>query len=163
RDGLDRRDAELYAAAAQGHVRRARRLATDPEARARRHDGLQSPTRLPRPAPGFPAARRPIRDAPAQAAGPHTGPPAPPPPAAATRLLEKRQKTRDTRAQRDSLDRALVDLAAFYRDALAAGFGARVPPIHPDMAETTRAAAGRLSAESLLRRIDAILECRKAI
>lgn len=32
---------------------------------------------------------------------------------------------RDTRAQRDSLDRALVDLAA-----LAAGFGARVPPNH---------------------------------
>ena len=32
--------------------------------------------------------------------------------------LEKRQKSRATRTQRDALDRALVDLAAFYRDVL---------------------------------------------
>ena len=33
--------------------------------------------------------------------------------------LERRQKSRATRAQRDALDRALVDLAGFYRDVLA--------------------------------------------
>ncbi len=32
--------------------------------------------------------------------------------------LERRQKSRATRTQRDALDRALVDLAAFYRDVL---------------------------------------------
>lgn len=185
RDGLDRREAELYAAAAQGHVGRARRLATDADARARRHEVLQIPRRLTGLGACFTAAVELIEAAEAEAAGTYTEQSAAEKEALETALgkggtgkgasraargsaaamkeLEKRQKTRDTRAQRDSLDRALVDLAAFYRDALAAGFGARVPPIHPDMAETTRAAAGRFSAESLLRRIDAILECRKAI
>lgn len=196
RDGLDRREAELYAAAAQGHVGRARRLATDADARARRHDVLQIPRRLTGLGACFTAAVELIEAAEAEAAGTYTersaaekealetalgkggtgkgASKAARGSAAAMKELEKRQKTRDTRAQRDSLDRALVDLAAFYRDALAASFGvlagpgterrgARIPPIHPDMVETTRAAAGRFSAESLLRRIDAILECRKAI
>ena len=199
RDGLDRREAELYAAAAQGHVGRARRLATDAEARRRRHEVLQIPRRLTGLGACFTAAVELIEAAEAEAAGTYTEQSAAEKQALETALgkggtgkgaskaargsaaamkeLEKRQKTRDTRAQRDSLDRALVDLAAFYRDALAASFGVlaapgahdgssggrRIPPIHPDMVETTRAAAGRLSAESLLRRIDAILECRQAI
>jgi DNA polymerase-3 subunit delta' len=185
RDGLDRREAELYAAAAQGHVGRARRLATDAEARAKRHDVLQIPRRLTGLGACFTAAVELIEAAEAEASGVYTersaaekealetalgkggtgkgASKAARGSAAALKELEKRQKTRDTRAQRDSLDRALVDLAAFYRDALAAGFGARVDPIHIDMADTTRAAAAKLSAESLLRRIDAILECRKAI
>ena len=36
------------------------------------------------------------------------------------------QKSRATRIKRDSLDQALLDLAAFYRDVLAIQFGARV-------------------------------------
>jgi DNA polymerase-3 subunit delta' len=185
RDGLDRREAELFAAAAQGHVGRARRLATDAEARAKRHDVLQIPRRLTGLGACFTAAVELIEAAEAEASGTYTeqsvaekealetalgkggtgkgASKAARGSAAALKELEKRQKTRDTRAQRDSLDRALVDLAAFYRDALAAGFGARVDPVHPDMADTTRAAASKLSAESLLRRIDAILNCRRAI
>ncbi len=42
--------------------------------------------------------------------------------------LEKRQKSRATRAQRDALDRALVDLAGFYRDVLASRAAARRSP-----------------------------------
>jgi DNA polymerase III subunit delta' len=185
RDGLERREAELYASAAQGHVGRAKRLATDAEARSRRHDVLGIPRRLSSLGACFTAAVELIEAAEAEAANTYTersvserealetalgkggtgkgASKAARGSAAALKDLEKRQKTRDTRAQRDSLDRALVDLAAFYRDALSIGFGARTAPVHPDMAETARAAARSLSAESLLRRIDAILECRKAI
>ena len=46
--------------------------------------------------------------------------------AGALRDLEGRQKSRATRVQRDSLDRALLDLAGFYRDVLAVQLGADV-------------------------------------
>ena len=41
--------------------------------------------------------------------------------AGAMKDLERRQKSRATRLKRDALDRALVDLAGFYRDVLALG------------------------------------------
>ena len=44
---------------------------------------------------------------------------------AAERELEKPQKSRNTRTQRDAIDRALVDLAGFYRDALVVGASAQ--------------------------------------
>jgi DNA polymerase-3 subunit delta' len=77
--------------------------------------------------------------------------------------LERRQKSRATRTQRDALDRALVDLAGFYRDVLAAQFGAPVAPVHTDAAEAAVAAAARWSPESTLRRVEAVLACREAI
>ena len=40
--------------------------------------------------------------------------------------LEDRQKSRATRLKRDALDRALLDLAAFYRDVLVVQLGADV-------------------------------------
>src|SRR5262249_60205468 len=46
--------------------------------------------------------------------------------AGAMRELEDRQKSRATRLKRDALDRALLDLAAFYRDVLAVQVGAEV-------------------------------------
>ena len=46
--------------------------------------------------------------------------------AGALRDLEDRQKSRATRLKRDALDRALLDLAAFYRDVLAVQVGAAV-------------------------------------
>ena len=48
--------------------------------------------------------------------------------------LERRQKSRQTRASRDALDRALIDLATYFRDALlvsaGAGRGAGQPSGH---------------------------------
>ncbi|OBK96844.1 hypothetical protein A5645_07705 [Mycobacterium asiaticum] len=38
--------------------------------------------------------------------------------AGAIKDLERRQKSRQTRASRDALDRALIDLATYFRDAL---------------------------------------------
>jgi DNA polymerase-3 subunit delta' len=77
--------------------------------------------------------------------------------------LEKRQKSRATRAQRDALDRALVDLAAFYRDVLLRHAGSDVVPAHPDYADDVTAVARRVDSAGALQRLDAILACREAL
>ena len=134
------------AAAAQGHVGRARRLARDPEARARREAVLAVPRRLTGVGACFDAASALIEAAEAEAAASVAETDAAERAALETALgaggtgrgaagairgaagqlkdLEKRQKSRATRAQRDALDRALVDLAGFYRDVLTIGAGA---------------------------------------
>jgi DNA polymerase III subunit delta' len=88
--------------------------------------------------------------------------PARAPRAAAEKELERRQKSRQTRTQRDAIDRALVDLAGFFRDALVAGSGARVPLANPDRADDVLRAAA-WGPESLLRRLEAVLACRTAL
>jgi DNA polymerase-3 subunit delta' len=82
---------------------------------------------------------------------------------AAERELERKQKSRNTRTQRDAIDRALVDLAGFFRDALVAGSGAAVPLSNPDRDADIRRAAAEWSAESVLRRLEAVLACRTAL
>ena len=83
--------------------------------------------------------------------------------AGALKELEKRQKSRGTRTQRDALDRALVDLAAFYRDVLTLQLGAGAALVHGDLAEQAATIARATAPEGTLRRIDAVLACRTAI
>jgi DNA polymerase-3 subunit delta' len=83
--------------------------------------------------------------------------------AAAVKDLEKRQKSRATRMQRDALDRALVDLAGFYRDVLLAQAGSAARPAHPDVAADVSVVAARLDQPSALRRLEQVLACREAI
>ena len=185
RDGVDPATARWASRVAQGHVGRARRLARDPQAQARRRAVLSVPRSLSRIAACFDAADSLIRATEDEAAaattdlsvreteelkqalgGGGTGKGA----AAAARGtagqikdLERRQKSRATRAQRDALDRALVDLAAFYRDVLMLKLGAPVSLVHADVTDLAEAAAAKWTAESALRRIEAILACREAI
>ena len=77
--------------------------------------------------------------------------------------LERRQKSRATRTQRDALDLALIDLAGFYRDVLIREMGAPVAAVHADAAEVAEQAASRWTPEGTLRRLEAILACREAI
>src|SRR5271156_3893886 len=78
--------------------------------------------------------------------------------------LERRQKSRQTRASRDALDRALIDLATYFRDALlVAASAGGVRPNHPDMAAQIGSMAAHVSADRLLRCIEAVLECREAL
>jgi DNA polymerase-3 subunit delta' len=185
RDDTDDATAGWAAAAAQGHVGRARRLARDPQARSRRDAVLAVPRRLTGVGACFDAANALIEAAEAEAAALVSEMDSSERAALETALgaggtgrgaagaargsagqlkdLERRQKSRATRAQRDALDRALVDLAAFYRDVLARSFGAPVTPIHADTADLAAAAAERWSAESTLRRLEAVLACRSAI
>jgi DNA polymerase-3 subunit delta' len=185
RDGTDPAQAAWAAAAAQGHVGRARRLANDPQARARREAVLAIPRQLTGLGACFDAANALIAASEAEAAAISseldareraeletalgaggTGKGA----AGAVRGsagilkdMERRQKSRATRAQRDALDRALIDLAGFYRDVLIRRFGAPVAPVHADAAGMAESAAQRWTAESALRRLQAILACREAI
>jgi DNA polymerase-3 subunit delta' len=185
RDGVDQRSAAWAAAASQGHVGRARRLARDPEARSRREAVLAVPRRLVGIGACYEAAAALVAatDAEASAAiseadarersdmeralgAGGTGKGA----ASAFRGaagvlkdLERRQRSRATRAKRDALDRALVDLAGFYRDVLTVGLGAPVGPVHVDAVADARAAARKWSPDSTLRRLEAVLACREAI
>ncbi|EUA23068.1 putative dNA polymerase III, delta prime subunit [Mycobacterium xenopi 4042] len=78
--------------------------------------------------------------------------------------LERRQKSRQTRASRDALDRALIDLATYFRDSLMVATGAHtVRANHPDMADRAAAMAAHASPERLLRCIEAVLQCREAL
>jgi DNA polymerase-3 subunit delta' len=185
RDGTDAGTASWAAAAAQGHVGRARRLARDPQARSRRDAVLAVPRRLTGVGACFDAANALIEAAEAEAVATVSETDAAERAALETALgaggtgkgaagaargvagqlkdLERRQRMRATRAQRDALDRALVDLAGFYRDVLARKFGAPIASIHLDTAELSAAAAQRWSAESALRRLEAVLACRTEI
>ncbi|OLE21586.1 MAG: DNA polymerase III subunit delta' [Actinobacteria bacterium 13_1_20CM_3_71_11] len=185
RDGTPQHTALWAAAAAQGHVGRARRLARDPQARARRDAVLAIPRRLTGIGACFDAASALIEAAEAEAVanvvevdqkekdelstalgvgGTGKGAAAAGRGAsAALKDLERRQKSRATRAQRDALDRALVDLAGFYRDVLVRTLGASVAPVHVDATDTAGQAANRWTPEAALRRLSAVLACREAI
>lgn len=183
-DGVDGPTARWAAAAAQGHIGRARALATDPDARAARDAVLAIPRALTGLAACFDAADTLLaateresattadldaaeRDELATALGAGgTGKGATAATrgsAAALKELERRQKTRATRVQRDALDRALTDLAGFYRDVLAATLRAPVPPVHADATDLTTRAATRWTPRDVLHRLEAILACREAI
>ncbi|SDN50386.1 DNA polymerase III subunit delta' [Geodermatophilus sp. DSM 45219] len=186
RDGVDPALAAWSAAAAGGHVGRARHLARDEDARLARKAVLDVPVSLVSLAACLNAAddlvgaaKEESDKASAELDGAETeavkqslgvgarGPGV----AAASRgagqlkELEKRQKSRATRLGRDSLDRALVDLAALYRDALvvATSGGGDVTLAHPDRRADAEELARRIGPEGALRRIDAVLECRTAL
>jgi DNA polymerase-3 subunit delta' len=185
-DGLPADDARWAASVSGGHVGRARRLATDPEARTRRLRALSLARDAATPSRAYAAAEEMVAVAEAEAlalttgrneaeieelktalgaggtgkgtAGTMRGS------AGALKELENRQKSRKTRASRDALDRALIDLATYFRDALLVSSGATgVTANHPDMAEKVAAMAAHASPDKLLRCIEAVLECREAL
>ncbi|TCK01118.1 DNA polymerase III subunit delta' [Nocardia alba] len=188
RDQLDEKTADWAASVSGGHVGRARRLATDEDARQRRKRALALVTATERPGAAYLAADELVKSADDEAklmsadrddrereelatalgAG-GTGKGS----ASATRGsagvlkdLERRQKSRATRTGRDALDRALIDIAGMYRDALAMRFAGRGVPItltHPDMTDEITDLATSVRPEGLLRSIDAVLACREAL
>ncbi|MFD3706699.1 DNA polymerase III subunit delta' [Nocardia sp. NPDC058658] len=188
RDQLDPKTADWAASVSGGHVGRARRLATDEDARQRRKRALALVVATERPGAAYLAADELVKSADDEAklmsadrddrerdelatalgAG-GTGKGA----GTATRGsagvlkdLEKRQKSRATRTGRDALDRALIDIAGMYRDALAMRFAGRGTPItltHPDMSSEITDLATSVRPEGLLRSIDAVLACREAL
>jgi DNA polymerase III subunit delta' len=185
RSGIDGATAAWAAAAGQGHVGRSRRLAVDDAAREHRATVLAIPASLTSLRACVQAADQLVSAAKAEAdavsgerdadelealntalgigatgkgtAASVRGT------AGAIKDLEKRQKSRATRTVRDSLDRALVDLAAFYRDVLLVHAGADGPRAHPDFDDDVRAVAAQVPPAGVLRRIDAVLACRTAL
>ncbi len=189
RDGIEADQALWAAQVCAGHVGRARRLATDEDARQLRSMVLQIPAELRTIGDVYVAADKLVGTAKGEAkhlsegrdaaemenlkmalgAG-GTGKGA----MAAARGtvgvvkdLERRQKSRATRTQRDVLDRALIDLSGFYRDVISVSFGSAdgSPPhlLNPDIRRDIEISAQRIKADGALRRLDAILECRESI
>jgi DNA polymerase-3 subunit delta' len=185
-DGLAEDDAYWAAAVSGGHVGRARRLATDPEARDRRSRALALARDAATPSRAYAAVEELVASAEGESralnvgrdeaeteelstalgaggtgkgtAGALRGS------AGALKELEKRQKSRQTRSSRDALDRALIDLATYFRDALMVSGGAgAVTASHPDMADRVAALAAYASQDRLLRCIEAVLACREAL
>jgi DNA polymerase-3 subunit delta' len=185
-DGLPEADARWAASVSGGHVGRARRLAVDEQARERRQRALALARDAATPSRAYAAAEELVATAEAEAvslttdrneveaeelrtalgaggtgkgtAGTMRGA------AGALKDLEKRQKSRKTRASRDALDRALIDLATYFRDALLVSSGAgHIAPNHPDMGERVAAMAAHAPPEKLLRCIEAVLDCREAL
>jgi DNA polymerase-3 subunit delta' len=185
RDGVDPASALAAARAAQGHIGRARRLATDPDAARRRQDVLTVPSRVTSLGPALAAAAAlvkaaeqeaaaateeldmPEREALRQAFGEgSTGKgvaKAVRGAAGALKDLEDRQKSRATRLKRDALDRALLDLAAFYRDMLTVQLGADVELASAGYEAELRRLAAASAPESTVRRIRAIMACRERL
>jgi DNA polymerase III subunit delta' len=185
RDGIDPARALTAARAAQGHIGRARRLATDPGARKRRDEVLAVPLRASSLGPALAAAAalvrtaeeeaqavtgeldEPEREAMRQAFGEgSTGKgvaKAVRGAAGALRDLEDRQKSRATRVKRDSLDRALLDLAGWYRDVLMIQVGAGIELANADHEDGLRELAASSGPEATLHRIQAIMRCRERL
>jgi len=185
-DGLTEAEAHLAASVSGGHVGRARRLATDPEARERRMRALGVARAAAMPKRAYAAVDELVAAAEAEShaltvgrdeaesdelltalgaggtgkgtAGATRGT------AGAIKDLERRQKSRQTRASRDALDRALIDLATYLRDAMmAAGGAGGVTASHPDMTTDASRLAAHASPDRLLRCIEAVLTCRTAL
>jgi DNA polymerase-3 subunit delta' len=181
RDGVDRETADVVARAAQGHISRARRLATDPEARRRRAEVLAVPRRLSSVGPAVAAAESLVAAAKAeakaqteelnesetsalrQALGESAKGRMPRGTAGALKELEARQKSRATRLERDALDRTLLDLASYYRDVLTLQLGAGTELVNTELGPELRTAAARGRPEDTLRRLDAIMACRERL
>jgi DNA polymerase-3 subunit delta' len=83
--------------------------------------------------------------------------------AAALKELVTEQKKRATRSRRDAIDRALIDLASFYRDVLVLQAGAQVELVNDEHREAVTSVARTSSPEHTLRRIDAVLAARTAV
>ncbi|GAA2763983.1 DNA polymerase III subunit delta' [Streptomyces paradoxus] len=181
REGVEPDVAAAAARATQGHVDRARRLATDPAARERRAAVLRLPLRVEDIGGALKAAQE-LVDAAAEdakqlaeetdsketeelkaALGAAQGGRMPRGTAGVMKDLEDKQKRRRTRTQRDSLDLALTDLTAFYRDVLALQLGSRVAIANADAEDALERLARGSSPESTLRRIEAIAACRDAL
>jgi DNA polymerase III subunit delta' len=190
-DGIGPDEALAAARAAQGHIGRARRLATDPQAAARRAEVLQVPVQVSAPRPGgglgyaLAAAAKLVKAAENEAAALTEELDVPEREAlrrafgegstgkgvatairggaGALKELEDRQKSRATRLKRDALDRALLDLASFYRDVLAVQLGADVELANDAQRRELEQVASAGPAEGTVRRIEAIMKCRERL
>jgi DNA polymerase-3 subunit delta' len=179
KDAITPAMADFAARVSQGHIGRARYIATNEEVRSNRSTILNLPLRLATIADAFKAAQILIDLATAQAnaqseardekeiaalqeaygrgatgRGMATGG------AKAVKELEKDQKSRATRMVRDSLDGALLDIATFFRDVMMVQAGSTDSLINTDMTEQITAYAHKTTPHSTVRKVNAIMKAR---
>jgi len=181
RHGVDPAVASFAARAAGSHIGLARRLAVDEGARIRRREVLQLPEQLTSVGAAVLAAQQLVEVA-AEEAGSSTaerdarersellhslGAEAagtlPPTVRAQVKQLEENQKRRATRAQRDVLDRAMVDVLSLYRDVLVTQLGAQVELTNAELTAEIDRMARESTPELTVRRMEAIGLARERI
>jgi DNA polymerase III subunit delta' len=166
--------AAFAARASQGHIGRARGLATDEASRLRRAEVLRMPLALRDLGEAMAAAQN-LVDAATEDAEDRTGERDPQERTELARALgvenpqrvphwaapqfkalKEMQGKRAKRAVRDSLDRMLLDLSSFYRDVLAVQVGAPVELVNAELANDVGQVARAGTPEGTLRRLEAI-------
>ncbi len=172
--------ANFAARASQGHVGRARHLANDLAARDRRTAILKLPLAITDLSSAFKAAQLLVdaakKEAEAEAstrddkelqnlkeAWGQQGSKLAQGGSKVVKELEKEQKSRSTRMVRDYLDRALLDIATFYRDVLLAQSGTlelSAAIINSDLEFEIQKLAATSTPEQTLRKIEAIMKTR---
>jgi DNA polymerase-3 subunit delta' len=173
--------AAFSARASQGHIGRARALATDDGVRTRRDEVLRLPFALNDLRTCLDAANALVEAAKAdaerhcdaldareaeelkRALGAGTVGRRPRAMDAAVKELEREQKMRRTRVQRDSIDRALVDVLGIYRDVLTLQLATGAELINEDKRPSLDRLARASTAESTLRRMEAVVAAREAL
>jgi DNA polymerase-3 subunit delta' len=174
--------ADFAARVSQGHIGRARYIATNEHVRSNRAQVMKLPLQLTSIATAFQAAQTLVdlatqeanaatdaRDeaetqALAEAYGKGaTGRGMATGGTKAINELEKEQKSRATRAVRDSLDGALLDIATFYRDVMLVQSGATDSIINIDMIDEITAYAHNTPAHATVKKINAIMQARTSL
>ena len=180
-EGVEPAMAAFAARASQGHVGRARALARDESTRLRRAHVLQLPFGLGDLGSCLSAAAALVAAADADAKvrcdlldtrevdelkrvlGAGTTGVRPRHLGAAVRELEDDQRARRTRTKRDSIDRALVDLLALYRDVLILQLDAGGELVNDELRPSLERLARASSPEASLRRMEAVGAAREAV
>jgi DNA polymerase-3 subunit delta' len=180
REGVSPAMADYAARASQGHIGRARYLASDETIRNRRNTIIKLPMQISDIASAFKAAETILNLATEEAEvaasardekesaelaeawgkgatgrGMATGG------SKAIKDLEKEQKSRTTRMIRDSIDGALVDIATLYRDVMFLQSGTQGALINQEFVADISKLAERFPAAKTVLKIDAIMSARK--
>ena len=179
RDRISPDMAQFVAKVSQGHIGRARWLATDETARSNRKVIMQLPMQFGSLASALQAAQTLVDIATEEAKaasesrdeieieklqeaygkgatgrGMATGG------SKAVKELEKEQKSRATRMVRDSIDGALLDLATFYRDVMLVQSGSTQALMNSDFSREIATYSASAPASSSIKKLDAIMESR---
>ena len=180
RDNIAPGMADFAARISQGHIGRAKYLATNETVLSNRKTIMQLPLQLGSLAAAFQAAQTLVDLATTEAnassderdekeveklqeaygkgatgRGMATGG------AKAVKELEKEQKSRSTRMVRDSIDGALLDIATFYRDVMMVQSGNTGSMINTDMREQIESYAANSLSHSTINKINAIMDARE--
>ncbi len=179
RDGISPQMADFAARVSQGHIGRARYLATNESVRNTRTTIMKLPLTLKGISSAFSAAQTLIDLATEQAnnesearnqneiddlslaygkgatgRGMATGG------SKAIKDLEKEQKTRSTRMVRDGLDSALLDIATFYRDVMMIQAGSTDSLINQELENQIMTYATNTKSHTTINKINAIMSAR---
>jgi DNA polymerase-3 subunit delta' len=179
RDGITPAMAQFAARVSQGHIGRAKYLATNESVRTNRATIMRLPTQLNSLAAAFKAAQHLVDIATTEAnaasevrderevtalqeaygkgatgRGMATGA------AKAVKELEKEQKSRATRMVRDSIDGALLDIATFYRDVMMVQAGNDGAIINTDIRDEIMKYASTHPHHTTIDKMSAIMAAR---